>query len=343
MPVEKATNTKRQARSVGQDRPALLDAVHRTEVQASLLAWFAREEIDLPWRRDRDPYAVLVSEFMLQQTQRERVAPKFRAFIGRFPTFSALADAAPADVIRAWAGLGYNSRALRLHAIARAVVADPGALSADPARLQTLPGVGAYTAAAIACFAHDAQVACVDTNVRRVLGRVFLGEEFPKPRPARDAELAAAVLPAGRAADWNAALMDLGALVCKARAPRCEACPLAARCRARPRFAASPGTSERRVAEVRPAYRAGEKGARRRSSAPFSATDRYLRGRIVDVLRGLADGEAIGLDGLALAATGMALPPQTERVALLAARLVREGLIVQVIGEDGQAAYRLPG
>jgi A/G-specific adenine glycosylase len=177
-------------------------------VEAALLAWFAAQGRDLPWRRTRDPYAILVSEVMLQQTQVERIVPRWLGWLERWPTVDALAAAAPADVIRAWQGLGYNRRGLNLHRAAQQIAADGW-----PEDLTQLPGVGPYTAAAVASFAFGADVLPVDTNVRRVQERT--GHDFS---PA-----------AGQA------LMDLGATVCLARIPRCGKCPLADACPSRGR------------------------------------------------------------------------------------------------------------
>jgi A/G-specific adenine glycosylase len=177
-------------------------------VQQQLSAWYERNRRDLPWRRTRDPYAILVSEVMSQQTQVERVVPRWQRWLERWPTVEALAAASPADVIREWQGLGYNRRALSLHRAA-CVVAEHG----WPDDLTELPGVGRYTADAVACFAFGRDVLPVDVNVRRIRERS--GLEFG----SADAQ----------------ALMDLGATVCLARIPRCEACPLAAACPSRGR------------------------------------------------------------------------------------------------------------
>ena len=177
-------------------------------VKERLLAWYEANGRDLPWRRTRDPYAVLVSEVMLQQTQVPRVVPRYLDWLERWPTVEALAAAPRADVIRAWQGLGYNRRAVNLHRAAQAVAA-----AGWPDDLTELPGVGAYTAAAVACFAFGRSVLPEDTNVRRVQERTGLGF---------DGECAQA-------------LMDLGATVCLARVPRCNACPLAASCPSRGR------------------------------------------------------------------------------------------------------------
>jgi A/G-specific adenine glycosylase len=188
------------------------------ELHADVLAWFSQHARDLPWRATRDPYAVLVSEIMLQQTQVTRVLERFPAWIERWPTVGALAAASTADVVRAWSGLGYNRRAINLQRAAR-VVAEAGEFPRTLAGLQALPGVGPYTASAIACFAFDAQLTTVDVNVRRVLVRALEREQAPPPP--------------GRAWEWNQALFDLGATVCLARVPRCEICPLAECCPSR--------------------------------------------------------------------------------------------------------------
>jgi len=235
----------------------------RTQTHGLLLAWYSRYgRHTLPWRHTRDPYAILVSEVMLQQTQVERVLPKYQAFLARFPTLAALAEAPTSEVIKAWAGLGYNMRAVRLQQIAQEAIARyAGALPNTLDGLLSLKGVGRYTAGAIACFAFDQPVATVDTNIRRVLWRVFRGIE-PIVWPAgvsgeREAlALAAWALPgrntdqarvevatqpssqseqsdaAQAAYDWQQALMDLGATVCQSRRPACEQCPLTEVCAA---------------------------------------------------------------------------------------------------------------
>ncbi len=203
-------------------------------------AWFRRAGRDLPWRRTRDPWAVAVSEFMLQQTQVSRVLGYWPGFLRRYPTARHLARARPAAVREAWDGLGYYRRAMNLRLLARRIVRDHGgSFPSDPAELQTLPGVGAYTAGAIACFAFERPAATVDTNVARVLTRVFgkrLGRRLGGRNVSAARRLAALHLSlqprAGRAAwEFNQGLMELGAVVCTARDPKCPACPLAAGCR----------------------------------------------------------------------------------------------------------------
>ena len=256
-----------------------------------LLAWYARQgRVHLPWRTTRDPYRILVSETMLQQTQVERVIPLYEAFVARFPTFEALAAAEAGDVVRAWRGLGYNSRAVRLHALANAVVAHHGgALPGETAELRALPGIGAYTAAAVRAFAFDRDDAAVDVNVRRVVHRVAFGIEHP-PRAA-DATLdtlAIAAVPRGAGHDWNSAMMDLGATLCTARAPKCLVCPLRDACVAAP-------VDRAQLAER---ARANAPTAAPQGKLPFERTARFLRGRVVDRLRDLVPGEAIAIDAL---------------------------------------------
>ena len=238
-----------------------------------LLAWYERERRDLPWRRTRDPYAILVSEVMLQQTQVVRVVPRYEAWLARWPTVEALAAATLEEVLREWVGLGYNRRAVRLWEAARVVARDGW-----PERLTDLPGVGPYTAAAVGSFAFGRHELAVDTNVRRVFAR--LGRALEPP--------------VGRADVFNQATMELGATVCTARAPRCDACPLAFGCAGGVAAPAARGKRER-----------------------FEDTNRWVRGRVVAAL---AAGEGMP-DGIA--------PERLERAVQ---GLVRDGLIRQVAG-----------
>jgi A/G-specific adenine glycosylase len=207
-----------------------------------LLRWYGRHQRPLPWRRTRDPYAILVSEVMLQQTQVARVEDYWTRFLRRYPTVVDLAAASADAVERSWEGLGYYARARNLHAAARAVVRDHGgAFPRDPDALVKLPGIGRYTAGAVASIAFDADVGTVDTNVARVLGRAFAvrGAKKSARRTRRLWTLAHALVPRGRAGDWNQALMDLGATICTARAPRCPVCPVARACRSRARMSSA--------------------------------------------------------------------------------------------------------
>lgn len=223
----------------------------RYAARDAILAWYGEVARDLPWRRTDDPYAILVSEVMLQQTQVARVVPRFEAWIDRWPTAAALAGADRRDVLAAWVGLGYNSRAVRLQE-ACAVVARDG-WPATTAGLRALPGIGPYTAAAVASFAFGERVAAVDTNVVRISARLGLGD--PDELLPDDE----------RAATWNQAAMELGATCCRARAVDCDACPAARWCRSAHAVVIPPRAA---------------RGTRPR----FEDSDRYVRGRIVAAL-----------------------------------------------------------
>ena len=258
---------------------------------AALLAWYAVSgRRHLPWRTSRDPYRIVVSETMLQQTQVERVIPLYEAFVARFPSFAALAAAQPADVVRAWRGLGYNSRAVRLHALACAVVERyAGALPPQTPALLALPGIGAYTAAAVRAFAFEIDDAALDVNLRRVIHRVAFGLEYPRIASDRALDtLAIAAVPRGAAHDWNSALMDLGATICTARAPKCLVCPLRDACAAAPVDPAQLAARAAAHAAPKPPH----------ARVPFERSARFLRGRIIDRLRDVGPGEALGVDAL---------------------------------------------
>ena len=290
-------------------------------LHAAVGAWYAGNARVLPWRGIADPYAILVSEVMLQQTQVERVIPKYHAFLEAFPTFRVLADAQPADVIRLWAGMGYNGRAVRLHKLARAVVGrHGGVLPGTVAELRKLPGIGPYTAAAIASFAFGEPVAVLDTNIYRVLSRVVHGIDAP-PRDALH-PLAEELLPqTGSAitpADWHQALMDVGATLCTARQPRCMLCPLRPHCAAAPHLQSGSAPA---LAEASVPY------APRQSR--FQGSARYFRGRIVDHLREQPDAgveESVLETVLRDAETTSGAPCPVPLSNLLAA-LERDGLI----------------
>jgi A/G-specific adenine glycosylase len=260
-----------------------------TALQEAVLEWYRHGRRDLPWRRTRDPYAILVSEVMLQQTQVARVVPRYEAWLERWPDAAALAAATPAAVLSEWVGLGYNRRALRLRE-ACGVVARHG-WPADAAGLRALPGVGPYTAAAVASFAFGEQVPAVDTNVSRVAARLGTTPED--------------LLPAGAAAEWNQAAMELGARVCGARRAACPACPAQAWCPSAGQVVVAPRAA---------------RGTRPR----FEETDRYARGRVI---ASLAAGEPVPA-----AVSG-------ERLERALAGLERDGLIVR----DLNGAARLPG
>jgi A/G-specific adenine glycosylase len=258
-----------------------------------ILTWYAAHRRPLPWRATTDPYALLVSEIMLQQTQAARVIPYYEAFLARFPTPPALAAAAPREVLEAWSGLGYNRRALRLHAAAKQVAAHGW-----PDDLTDLPGVGPYTAAAVGSFAWDRQQAAIDTNVRRVIERFDAISHTPAALARRAAEL----LPEGRAAEFNQAMMELGATVCRPRAPRCGDCPVRDGCATRAAGGPAPAP-------------------RRRDAQRFEDSDRWARGRIVAAL---------------LAGHPLPTSLSAERRERVLAALERDGLVVR--SRDGSVA-----
>lgn len=242
----------------------------------AVVGWFDDHARDLPWRGTAEvlpePWPVLVSELMLQQTPVVRVLPVFEAWMERWPTPADLAAEPSSEAVRAWGRLGYPRRALRLHAAAVAITTEhDGRVPDDHAALLSLPGVGEYTAAAVASFAFGQRHAVMDTNVRRVLARVVLGQAYPSTSvTAAERRLAQALLPADDAHRWAAATMELGALVCTARAPRCDVCPVADRCRW--------------LALGRPDH----DGPPRRGQA-WAGTDRQCRGRLLAVLRDATD------------------------------------------------------
>ena len=202
-----------------------------------LLRWFRRHGRDLPWRQTRDPYRIVVSEFMLQQTQVSRVEGYFHRFLEQYPTVAALATASPLAVRESWEGLGYYRRAANLHRLAQAVMEQHGGVvPSDPMVLRGLPGVGRYTAGAVASFAYERPTPAVDTNVARVLRRVFVDNGARRERTMDKQlwEISRTVLPHRHVFDFNQALMDFGATLCTARKPQCLICPMTARCRAYP-------------------------------------------------------------------------------------------------------------
>jgi A/G-specific adenine glycosylase len=255
------------------------------ELWDAVLTWYAARGRTLPFRETNDPYAILVSEAMAQQTQAARAGVVWTGFMTRFPTVQALADASPADVLRAWQGLGYNRRAINLQRAARVIVDTYGGrVPADLASLEGLPGIGPYTARAIAALAFGMAVGAVDTNGRRVLGRVVAGDAGVLGTAALQ-RVADEAVPPDRPGLWTHALMDIGATLCHPQRPACSACP------ARPWCRHASGTHSTPV--VQPVART----AARERTAPFMTTSRWLRGRIVDRLRAATNGEWVVVDG----------------------------------------------
>jgi A/G-specific adenine glycosylase len=281
--------------------------------EAAVLHWYASNARDLPWRNpDATPWSIMVSEFMLQQTPVSRVLPAHAAWLARWPLPAALAEASPADAIRQWDRLGYPRRAVRLHAAASLIVSQhDGQVPAAIEALRELPGVGSYTAAAIASFAFGGRHAVLDTNVRRVLTRLIRGEGLPPRAPtAAELRLAESLLPrdGGQAARWSVAVMELGALVCTATRPRCTSCPVAAQCAwlrlDRPPSPPRPG------------------------QAAYHGSDRQCRGALLAVLRSAAGAVPAGR-------LAVAWHDSAQRTRALAA-LVSDGLAIRY--DDGSAA-----
>ena len=211
----------------------LPDSAVRRRFRHALLRWYGVHGRDLPWRRTADPYHILVSEIMLQQTQVDRVVPKYHEWLKKYPSLPALAAAPVREVARTWRPLGYNIRPRRLHTIARESVARYGGqLPSDAEALLAFKGIGAYTAGAIRSFAFGQRAAILDTNVARVLFRMFVGRGDPKAHAMRRHlwDVSEILVPRKRVFDFNQALMDLGALICTARKPRCPACPMKRSC-----------------------------------------------------------------------------------------------------------------
>jgi A/G-specific adenine glycosylase len=287
-----------------------------SDLHEPVLRWYDEHARDLPWRAPgATPWGILVSEFMLQQTPVARVLPVWTTWLSAWPTPAALAAEPAGEAVRAWGRLGYPRRALRLHGAAQAIVErHDGQVPASYDALRALPGVGDYTAAAVSSFAHRQRHVVLDTNVRRVLARSVSGVAFPAPAVTRtERDLATGLLPDEPevAANWAVAVMELGALVCTAGKPRCDACPIAGRCAW--------------LAAGRPAH-AGPA----RTAQTYDGTDRQCRGRLLAVLRATdASVDRAALDAAWTEAD------QRERAL---ASLVADGLVVAV----GEGRFALP-
>jgi A/G-specific adenine glycosylase len=303
--------------------------------RAALLAWFDRDGRALAFRaaRDPDPWAVLVSEVMAQQTQVGRVVERWRAFMDRYPTPAALADAPTGDVIRAWQGLGYNRRAIDLQRASRAIVSAGGRVPDDVDALTALPGVGPYTARAVAAIAFGRPLGAVDVNVRRIIGRVTRRDPAPgeaaAPLPPREIQAAAdALVDPDRPADWTHAMMDLGATLCRPARPACAACPVRSWCA----FAGGAARASGAIAGPQAPLRQAAPPRDRPRAAPFETTTRWLRGRIVDRLCSVPPGTSVAFDG----PLGLHAP---AAVSAALASLAADGLVEL----DGSGAARLAG
>ncbi len=215
--------------------PIAVPSGRKRKFRARLLKWYAHHGRDLPWRQTAEPYEILVSEIMLQQTQVDRVLPKYREWLAKYPTMEDLAEAPLSEVRKSWYPLGYNIRPVRLHSIARESVARyAGTLPKDPERLLAFKGIGRYTAGAIRAFAFREDAPILDTNVMRVLHRVFVGTGDAKKQKTLLWALSEAMIPKGKGYDFNQALMDFGAMVCTARDPYCLLCPMKDFCKTYP-------------------------------------------------------------------------------------------------------------
>jgi A/G-specific adenine glycosylase len=267
-------------------RPTV-EAAKQEHIQKALISWFEENGRDLPWRRTRDPWRVLVSEVMLQQIQVQRAIPFYERFLARFPTVDALADAPLAEAIRVWEDLGRYRRVVYLHRTARIVVEEhDGSVPSDTTDLLKLPGIGPYTAGAVACFAHERDAAFLDTNMRRVLHRLCFGLQAATSATNKNLlRIATELVPPGRGWRWNQALMETGALLCTARSPRCDECPLHEGCRA---WTEATSTGWPQPEKKSPAYR-------------YEDSNRYYRGRVLAELRKVSH---VGGEGIALRELG---------------------------------------
>lgn len=291
------------------DLPFLHPSIHR-----DVTNWYRTHGRDLPWRLEplcNDPYALLVSEIMLQQTQVDRVIPKYLQFIQLFPNWHQLANAPQSEVVRAWSSLGYNQRSVRLHKVARLVVnLYSGNLPRDFKTLMTLPGIGSYTASAMACFAFGARITVLDTNIYRVFGRIGFG--VIKPRKDIIDRMAWTWLPDSDFSQWHQALMDIGATICTVRKPDCPRCPVRDYCKAAPEFSkGKPIDSTDRT----------------RKQPPFKNSARYYRGRIIEKLREVELGTSISLEELGCSLFGQISSSQSVWLKALIDGLVKDELV----------------
>jgi A/G-specific adenine glycosylase len=309
---------------MGQRNPAKVKYIHK-----QLLRWYHHHQRELSWRKTRDPYAILVSEIMLQQTQVQRVQLKLREFIKQFPTIRKLAHAPVADVIRVWRGMGYNRRAVHLQKLASIVVKEyDGKIPSDPESLRLLPGIGKYTAYAVACFAFGHRVPVVEVNVRRVLSRYFWKmNDVSSVKPENEIwKIAEEILPRN-ASDWNQGLMDLGATICTRAKTRCESCPLKTRC-----------SSKHLEMQART-----NKGTRsEKSSEPMydGIPIRLWRGKIVEVLRDVPAERSLGLRQIGTKVKKNFHVAELSWLTKIINRLIEDG-ILERIGTGATMKVRL--
>jgi A/G-specific adenine glycosylase len=306
-----------------------LPAFDRKKLSHSLLSWFREDRRSLPWRKTGDPYRILVSEIMLQQTQVSRVAPKYVEFMRRFPTVTALARARAGDVIRVWSGLGYNVRALRLRRVAQLLIDRyDGKVPSDPSALIKLPGVGKYTANAIAVFAFNRDVPVVDTNIHRVLSRVYSKMRSPDGRIPEPKvwEIAERVFPRGHSRVWTLALMDLGAIVCTADRPACSICPVKRVCRSA--FALYEERRRRKTVRREPSH--------------DGIPNRIYRGKVVEALRRVNGSGSIELRDLGYSIKTTFRRSEERWLRSILDGLQRDGLVRMTVRRSGKVNVSLP-
>jgi A/G-specific adenine glycosylase len=297
-------------------------AAELRNIQRALLAWHREQGMHAPWRESGDPYEVLVAAVMAQQTQMSRVMPSYERFVAAFPTVESLASASAGEVIRVWAGMGYNQRAIRLHRAAGTIV--DGGWPRDAQALAQIDGIGPFTAAIIASFAFGQPAACVDTNVRRVLGRLVGDETIDGKRLQ---SLADSMLAVREPARWNQAVMDYGARVCTVR-PKCSECVVSRWCPSRRDQAAANGHRRSatllRVADETATYTARTQSKRQ---PKFEGSARWWRGRIIDALRALPPGSSMTMTALRAALSNAGKPPPADELKALVSALESHGLI----------------
>lgn len=266
---------------------AVADNKELEGLRRRILGWYRKDGRRFLWRTTSDPYTILISEIMLQQTQASRVEEKLPVFLKKYPSLRSLAYSSSADVIRAWRGMGYNNRAIRLRDLARVVVDTYGGrLPENPAELDQLPGIGRYTANAVACFAFRRRVPVVEVNVLRVFSRIFWRMKEPSGRkdPARVWEMAERILPRD-AWTWNQSIIELGATVCRGSRPDCMQCPVRSYCKS---------SHLSRVSASRP--QSGNAGMIKNEPGYAGIPRRLWRGRVVEALRDVGDGESVHVD-----------------------------------------------
>ncbi len=289
----------------------LYASLAKDSMNKEILAWYQEHGRDLPWRRTTDPYKILVSEVMLQQTQVDRVVPKYHSFLAQFPTIGSLASASRADVIKEWSGLGYNRRAVYLHEFAKAIV-ERGAWPTTPDEFAKLPGIGPYTSKSVLIFAYNADEIVVEANIRRIYLRLFLGD--PKANPSKDIGLLAKRhLPKGNSRDWYNALMDFGSMVCTAKSPSCESCPVSKRCVSGKKMTKD---EMRRIAS----------STFKTTQSKFEGSNRWYRSKIVKLLQ---EEKQLSVASLGKRIKEDFAPGEREWLQGIVDSLVRDGLIVK--------------